>query len=415
MARNQPTVRAVTAVALVVLGALGGTIAVTAASTGLGAVATIDATPSDPNEAESSHAVTVPLGTDAGSIGQQWNDLVVNYDVGAPTADVSNVGAGTIERIGIDRGNDDPGTRIDTNATIETVSGQKDGHAVRIGLAGNLTLQDTDQLVVVLRPVQNPQNAGTALVEITVNSQGQADKATGNVTYEYNSARVTFENQTSDGRSVVVSSVNLSEGGFVAVQNTSGAHPDEIRGASTYLSSGTHRDVRVELDTPLQESGPLVAQVYTDMNADRRFTYDDENGNEDWPYRNRDGNIMAVDDAYVTVKEGGTATPTATPTGTVTATATATKTETQTATATPTPTETEAGMDGTTTATPSPTSTMGDGSPTEPTPNRTASPGQLTPTPNTASEIPGFGPAVAFAALVASLVVARLANGKRQR
>lgn len=380
MTQQQPA-RAVALALIVVLSVVAGTVAAStvplASPTDLGSVATIDATPSDPSEAESSHAVTVPLGTDAASLGSQWNDLVVNYDGEKPKADVSNVGAGTIERIGIDRGNDDPGTRIDRNATVETVSSKKDGNAVRLALAGNLTLQENDELVVVLRPVQNPQNAGTARVEVTVNSQNAADTATGEVTYEYNAANVTFENQSSDGQTVVVASVNLSEGGFVAVQNVSGARPDEIRGASAYLSAGTRENVEVTLDSALQENGTLVAQVYTDTNADRRFTYD-EGGEQDRPYRDRDGNVMATDDANVMLDGGetGTPTPTATAEGHPTPTATLTPKK-----GAPTPTEAA-------------------------TPTEAGTTEEPTATPTTTGGVPGFGPLVALVALLAAAFLA---------
>lgn len=410
--------RAVALAAVVVLSVFSGTFVSASPSTSLGSVATVDATPSDPNEAESTHAVTVPLGTEAGSIGSQWNDIVVNYNVEAPKADVSNVGAETIERVGIDRGNDDAGTRIDTNATVLTVSGKKDGHAVRIGLAGNLTLRENDELVVVLRPVQNPQNAGNPQVEITVNSQSSADTATGEVTYEYNDASVTFENQSSDGQTVVVSSVNLSEGGFVAVQNKSGDHPDEIRGASAYLSPGTHQNVEVSLDPALRENRTLVAQVYTDTNGDHRFTYDEEGGEEDWPYRNRNGNIMATDDAAVTLDGEGESTSTPTPTQTQTQTPMPGTATPGSGTATPTTgTATPTGTPGSGTVTPtgktppatqSPTTEKGAGIQTETGPRTGGSIG----TPTTAGGVPGFGPVVAL--LAGSLVVAGLLVARRR-
>lgn len=395
--------RAVALAAVVVLSMFSGTFVSASPSASLGSVATVDATPSDPNEAESTHAVTVALGTEAGSIGSQWNDIVVNYNVEAPKADVSNVGAETIERVGIDRGNDDAGTRIDTNATVETVSGKKDGHAVRIGLAGSLTLEENDELVVVLRPVQNPQNAGNPQVETTVNSQSSADTATGEVTYEYNDASVTFENQSSDGQTAVVSSVNLSEGGFVAVQNESGDHPDEIRGASAYLSPGTHQNVEVPLDPALQENRTLVAQVYTDTNADRRFTYDEEGGEEDRPYRNRDGNTMATDDAVVTLDGEGESTPTPTPMpGTATpGSGTATPTQ-MPGSGTVTPTGEMP------TATQSPTTEKRAGTQTE-----TGTPtGGLIGTPTTEGGTPGFGPVVAL--LAATILAAWLLVDRRR-
>jgi PGF-CTERM protein len=359
---------------VVVLGATAGASAgasTDAARTGdLGTAATVDATPSDPNEADSTHAVVVSLGSEAESPGSTFNDVVVDYAVGKPEADVSNVGAGTIERIGIDRGGDDRGTRVDVRANVTTVSGKRDGGAVRIATNGALTLQQGDEVVVVMRPVQNPQNAGSAEVEVTVNSQSANDTATGTVTYEYNDASVAFANQSTTGGTVTVSSVTLSEAGFVTVQNASGARPDEIRGHSDYLPAGTHEDVTVRLDTPIERDRELVAQAYTDANANYRFEYDVSGGEEDFPYRNRDGNLMGTDIAQVThtTDSGGdTATPTPTPA------------PDGTATPTPSPSDGGDGSDGgdatpTDTATPIPADGddgSGDGSGDDATPTPT--------------------------------------------
>ena len=411
-------------VAVVILGAVADTAAGTARNGQLGDVATVDATPTDPNEAESTHAVVVPLESGAESPGSTFNDVVVDYAVGTPEADVSNVGAGTVERIGIDRGGDNRGTRVDAQANITTVSGKRDGGAVRIATAGDLTLQRGDEVVVVMRPVQNPQNAGTAEVELTINSQNANDTATGTVTYEYNGANVTFDDPSTTGETVTVSSVRLSEGGFVAVQNSSGTGPDTIRGHSGYLPAGTHEDVTVQLDVPLESDDELFAQAYTDANADRRFEYGDA-GEEDFPYRNRDGNLMGTDSAQVTYTEE-TATPTPTPTpdgGDETATPTPTLTpdggdETPTPTETyawdddgqlkvDTPTETEPSGSDTPTATDSTDDETA--SPTDSTDDGTASPtDEEAPGGTTAGDgQPGFGLAAALVALAGAVLLAR--------
>lgn len=306
--------------------------------------ATVDATPSGPNEGESTHAITFSVG-DSAVAGVAWEDILLDYSVDAPSADVSNVGADSIERVGIDRDDDDPGSQVDVRAeTISEVSGQADGNALRITLGGTLTLQQGDEIVVVITPVQNPQNAGTADVELTVNTQGEAVARTGTVTYEQHDATTTFADQTSAGETVVVDRVNLSEGGFVAVQNTSGATPGEIRGTSTYLEPGVHEDVEVTLDTPIESTQDLVAQAYTDSNADRDFDYASSGGEVDGPYRNTDDNVIGSDTATVT--HDPDATQTATETETQTESATETTTDATTVTATETQTDSTSGDDG---------------------------------------------------------------------
>lgn len=385
-------------VATVVLLSVGSGVAMRPATESVGPVATIDATPSDPNAAEATHAVTVPLATSAGSLGQPWNDVIVNYTAD-PSADVSNVGAGSIERVGIDRDDDAPGTRIDVAATVTSASGMRDGQAVRVTLEGNLTLRPSDEIVVVLRPVQNPQRAGNATVEVTINSQGAADTTTGTVTYEYNSANVAMDDQTTNGSTVTVRSVTLSEGGFVAVQNESGAAPDGVRGHSTYLEPGSHRNVTVRLDEPLSETRTLTAQAYTDTNGDQRFQYDSSGGTKDTPYRTKDGSLTGTDAATVRVP-GSTpdeTQPTDTPTPTV-------RPPSDTPTEARTPTASGGSATPSDSPTPTPTTTSGSTRPNTPTGDESDGP-PSTPTGTTAGTGPRFS---VGAALVGLLVPAAL-------
>ena len=97
----------------------------------------------------------------------------------------------------------------------------------------------------------------------------------------------------------MIDSVTLSESGFVAVQNTSGASPGEVRGVSTYLGPGTHEDIEVTLDDQVTGDTTLYAQAYTDSNADRTFDYPPD-GEVDGPYRNTDDNVIGSDSAAIT-------------------------------------------------------------------------------------------------------------------
>lgn len=392
--------RAIALAVLVVLSVLSAPLGGATAQT---SVLEIDATPSDPNEAESTHAVVVPVAADAGIANRTFNDVVVDYTVGTHVSDVSNVGANTLGTVGIDRGGDSPGTRVDVTATVTTVSGKKDGGAVRIATAGNHTLRTGDEVVVVLTPVQNPQNPGESTVEVTVNSQGAADSVTGPITYEYNDASVRFANQSADDGTVTVRSVNLSEGGFVAVANRSGENPGAVRGTSAYLPAGTHENVTVALDVPVDENTTLYAQVHMDTNADRRFRFGESGGEVDGPYLTRDGNVMASDPAQVRPgggSDGTDPTPTATPddSDSPTPTESSDGTVTPTATATPTPTSTMHGDPGTGTPTPtdSPTPTPVPPTGTSPTPSATS----------TDASGPGFGSVAALAGLFAAALLA---------
>jgi len=395
--KNRLTTRlAVALVAVAVAGAF-------ALSGGLAAgELSVDPTPSGPNEAESTHALRMTVESGDAVAGAAFEDVLVDYSLAQPTADVSNVGVNDIERIGIDRGDDDRGTRVDVTADeIGSVSGQKDGAAVRVDIGGNYTIEAGDEVIVVLQTVQNPQNAGTSEVELTVNTQGGATSATGPVIYEQHDAAVTFPDQTSGGETVTVEDVELSEGGYVAVQNDSGVNPGEIRGTSAYLDPGTHDEVTVELDAPLSSDVDLAAQVYTDSNADRRYAFDDTGGDVDGPYRNEDDNLVGTDSAAVTYQEStSTATPTPSPTATPTPTALPTET------ATPTPTESDGTDTPNPTDTPDATDTPDTAEPTDApdTPDATDAP-DGTETPGSGG--PGFGVLAGLLALLSAALLAR--------
>ena len=222
---------AVGAVFLVVLAGIAGATTVATQSTTPSVM--VESSPTDPN-AKATHAVVF---TPVESTGETFNDIRVNYSVDEPAADVSNVNNNTIERIGIDRDGDDNGTQIDVAANVTEVSDRKNGTAVLIQTNDNLSINSSDQIVVVLRPVQNPQNNGTAEVEATVNTQSTApESATDTVTYENNSAFVNFNDQSRND-TVRVDDVSLSEDGHVVILNESGERPDEVRGA-TFVKAG---------------------------------------------------------------------------------------------------------------------------------------------------------------------------------
>lgn len=167
-------------------------------------------------------------------------------------------------------------------------------------------------------------------------------------------ANVTFDNQTSDGQTVTVDSVTMSEGGFVTIHDASLADGNVIGsvvGTSQYLGPGTHKDVTVTLDKPLTESQTLIAMPHLDTNRNRVYDFVTSGGTADIPYI-VDNNIV-IDPAYVTVQGGG-ATTTTTEQPTTTSTTTQAGGATTTSAATTTAATTTA---ATTTATPTTTST----------------------------------------------------------
>ncbi|MFB6173568.1 MAG: BGTF surface domain-containing protein, partial [Halobacteriales archaeon] len=157
---------------------------------------------------------------------------------------------------------------------------------------------------------------------------------------------LTFDDQDSTGTTVLVNSVNLSAGGFVAIHQ--GSPTGDIIGVTDYIGRSVQRtNVAIGLDTQLAEGDyQLYAMPHKDSDGDRQFDFPDGDG----PYTDDNGTAI-TDVAAVTVGAGATPTATPTPTPTETPTATPTETATATATATATPTETEAGGGETTTTT----------------------------------------------------------------
>jgi hypothetical protein len=143
------------------------------------------------------------------------------------------------------------------------------------------------------------------------------DSATAQITIEAAeepapTADVTFENQTTDGTTVVVDSVTMSEGGFVAIHDSSlfdGNVIGSVIGVSDYLEPGTHEDVEVTLyDVPgadfdvdrLPADETLVAMPHLDTDGDEQYGFVATGGEVDGPYT-EDGNAV-IDTAEVTVE-----------------------------------------------------------------------------------------------------------------
>lgn len=91
---------------------------------------TVDPTPPGPSEAGTTHALTPPLGTAAAVVETSFDSVLVDHSTAQPSADVPNVGVRDVDRIGIDRGKDDPGSRVDVRAaSVASVGAERDGTA----------------------------------------------------------------------------------------------------------------------------------------------------------------------------------------------------------------------------------------------------------------------------------------------
>ncbi|WP_459190653.1 DUF7282 domain-containing protein, partial [Halosimplex sp. J119] len=119
------------------------------------------------------------------------------------------------------------------------------------------------------------------------------------------SGSLTFSDQSvaEDNQEVVVESATLSDGGFVAIHE--GSASGDVIGTSRYLEAGTHSNVRVDLDTMVNETTTLVAMPHLDDNSNNLYDFPEA----DAPYSVNGTTV--TDSAEVTVGDA-TPTPTAT-------------------------------------------------------------------------------------------------------
>lgn len=147
------------AVAVVGAGAVGVAVAASDGS--------IEANPSTAS-ATATHSITAAVGnTSTGS----WNGLQVDYS--DSDADVSDVGVEDVVKIGVDRGDDEIGTKIDVNASsdLSDVKISNDGETLTVKLGGSVQLSPGDEVVLVVEDVHNPSEAGEYTIPMDVNPQ----------------------------------------------------------------------------------------------------------------------------------------------------------------------------------------------------------------------------------------------------
>ncbi|ELZ10139.1 hypothetical protein C478_14632 [Natrinema thermotolerans DSM 11552] len=134
--------------------------------------------------------------------------------------------------------------------------------------------------------------------EMADNETGLEEDAAGQ-----QSAYVTFEDQETDGQTVVVENVTLASGGFVTIHDSSllvGDVFESVIGTSAYLEAGTHEQVEVTLDEPLEEDETLIAMPHRDTNDNEGYDFVESEGAADGPYLTADDEPV-TDDAVVSV------------------------------------------------------------------------------------------------------------------
>ena len=138
-------------------------------------------------------------------------------------------------------------------------------------------------------------------VQDTTTEDGADETTTADDEQDGEQASVTFDDQESDGERLVLDSVTLPEGGFVAIhsENWEDAPLSTVLGSSAYLEAGTHEDVEISLARPLDETQTVTAMLHVDTNDNRVLDFVLSSGALDGPVT-ADGSPV-VDDAEVTV------------------------------------------------------------------------------------------------------------------
>ena len=116
-------------------------------------------------------------------------------------------------------------------------------------------------------------------------------------------ATVSFSAQETDGQTVVVDSVTMNKGGFVTIHDATlqdGAVFESVRGTSTYLEAGTHENVEITLDAPVEEDTTLIAMPHQDTDGDESYDFVDSEGADDAPYVADGGAVVAAGDVTFT-------------------------------------------------------------------------------------------------------------------
>jgi PGF-CTERM protein len=166
-------IRSVGLAALVVGAAVFGAAAL-AGSAAAASNGSISADPAEPG-AESTHTATLTVGTQATG---SWNGFALDYS--ETDANVSDVGVEDVSAIGIDRGDDAAGTTIDVNVSddLSSVAASNNGGTLTLGLGGSYSLNQSDEVVVLVDGVVNPTSEGEYNVSLDVNPQSSGGQGT---------------------------------------------------------------------------------------------------------------------------------------------------------------------------------------------------------------------------------------------
>ncbi|WP_170836960.1 DUF7282 domain-containing protein [Haloferax larsenii] len=234
-----------------------------------------------------------PYTADGGAVIDSGNATVsasVSY-----TPATSNGMTVTVDRVELSEGGfvviHDPA--LSGGAVFDSVIGASEYLPAGVHEDVTVTLDEPMRSSQVLTPMAHKDTDGDEMYTFD-ESEGEADGpyvanggavvASADTTVN---AVVSAADQSGDGTTVMVDSVTLHDGGFVTIHDatvTDGAVFESIRGTSEYLAPGTHENVEITLDTPLEESGTLVPMAHRDTDGDETYDFPASEGADDGPY-----------------------------------------------------------------------------------------------------------------------------------
>jgi len=143
----------------------------------------------------------------------------------------------------------------------------------------------------------DPPLENDSAVTVTLRAAAN-DTALANQTVQYDvvepSANITAAPQQSGGDNLTVRAANLSDGGFLVVHENTTFQADDVLGNSSSLGPGSHENVTVALDEPLEETTTVNVTVHRDTDVDERFDFTSTAGSVDGPYLNETGEPVTV-------------------------------------------------------------------------------------------------------------------------
>ncbi len=107
-------------------------------------------------------------------------------------------------------------------------------------------------------------------------------------------SRIAADNQSGDGTTITVASINLPTDGFVVIHADNGGSPGPILGWSDRLPAGDSSDVVVTLNTPLDADTKVFPMAHVDANANGVYEFMPPDVVTDGPAMTADGKVAVV-------------------------------------------------------------------------------------------------------------------------